>query len=69
MMPPKSQLFHTSEEAAVAAWKEVCRLLEYYGDGSDINELLIRLYELSIIYGDPNKQAPMGVLNAPTHHP
>lgn len=67
MRDPKTiRLVEDPERRYAEAWKQVCQLLTKHAGGDDMNELLIRLYELSVLYGDPNIPPPAGVIHAPS---
>lgn len=66
--PVKTPYALTTLENYAEAWKQACAAYEAIpleSDGTEvINIFLDKFEELRIMFGDPNKVAPLGVLNA-----
>jgi hypothetical protein len=48
--------------AYAEAWKRTCALLGRVESSSDLMEIYFKLEELRVVYGDPNKEVPLGTM-------
>jgi len=53
-----------NEKGYAEAWKKACQLFEASENDGDVNDFICNFHDLMVVYGNPNKQSPGGVIDA-----